>query len=78
MAWIRRTITDDRKVFHSFRHSLTDFCRAAGIPKELHFAITGHRDSDVGSSYGNGFTIAALAEAVARLSFPVPLHAKMA
>ena len=35
-------ITDPRKVFHSFRHTFKRMARDAGIPEEVHDAITGH------------------------------------
>lgn len=74
MTWVRKHIADRRKVFHSFRHYLEDLCRNAGIPKDLRYRITGHTDSDVGESYGLGFRISAVSEAVERLRFPIQLR----
>ena len=53
--YMRKTIgiTDKRKVFHSFRHTFKDACRAAGIGQEIHDALTGHADGhNEGRSYG--------------------------
>jgi len=71
--WSRYTdslgITDTRKVFHSFRHSFKDACRAARIEEELHDALTGHTSVSVGRRYGSGVPLDALAEAVAKVSY---------
>lgn len=48
-------ITSTRKVFHSFRHTFKDACRAAGIPVDIHDALTGHARSSVGDGYGLGY-----------------------
>lgn len=45
-------VTDRRMVFHSFRHSFKDYARNAGIPTEVHHAITGHSSGNVGDNYG--------------------------
>lgn len=63
-------ITDKRKVFHSFRHTFKDACRNAGIPRDVHDALTGHSDGSVGSSYGNGFSIQVLDEWTQKINFP--------
>jgi integrase len=70
--WSRYTdglgISDPRKVFHSFRHTFKDACRAARIEEELHDALTGHTSASVGRRYGNGVPLDLLAEAVAKVS----------
>jgi len=45
-------ITDDSKVFHSFRHTFKDALRAAGVPEDLNDALAGQKNSSVGRSYG--------------------------
>lgn len=45
-------IADERKVFHSFRHTFKDAGRACHIPEEVHDALTGHSGGGVGRSYG--------------------------
>ncbi|HYW91588.1 MAG TPA: site-specific integrase [Gammaproteobacteria bacterium] len=46
-------VDDTRKVFHSFRHTFKSACRRAGIPKERHDELTGHRDGTAGEEYGS-------------------------
>jgi hypothetical protein len=45
-------ITDDSKVFHSFRHTFKDALRTAGVPEDLNDALAGQKNSSVGRSYG--------------------------
>jgi integrase len=45
-------VTDDSKVFHSFRHTFKDGLRAAGVPEDLNDALAGQKNSSVGRSYG--------------------------
>lgn len=63
-------ITDPRKVFHSFRHTFKDATRAAGIEEALSDALTGHSGGGVGRTYGRGYPIDKLTEAVARIRYP--------
>ena len=72
--WVRSLgITDKRKApNHSWRHRFKDVCRAAGIPKEIHDALTGHVSGEVGDRYGSeGYPLKRLAEAVKKLPSPV-------
>lgn len=46
-------ITDEKLVFHSFRHSFKHYARSSGIPKEINDAITGHRSGDIADDYGD-------------------------
>lgn len=46
-------ITDERKVFHSFRHTFKDICRQCGIEEAVHDALTGHGKATAGRNYGN-------------------------
>ena len=63
-------VLDANKVFHSFRHTFKRMCRDAGIGEELHDALTGHSGGGVGRSYGGGFGVKALAEAMRRIEVP--------
>jgi hypothetical protein len=45
-------ITDDTKVFHSFRHSFIDALRLAGVPGEINIALVGHTDPSVHNKCG--------------------------
>lgn len=63
-------ITDSRKVFHSFRHTFKDACRAVGIEEEVHDALTGHTQPRASRRYGNGqYPLEPLFEAVGQLEF---------
>lgn len=63
-------IEDGSKVFHSFRHTFKRMARDAGVSEEVHDALTGHAGAGVGRSYGQGFGLKALAEAVGRIECP--------
>jgi integrase len=67
--WVRSLgITDKRKApNHSWRHRFKDACRAAGIAKDVHDALTGHAAADEGSSYGLGFAVRKLHKEVSRI-----------
>ena len=71
---VHAKVLDASKVFHSFRHTFKRMCRDAGIGEELHDALTGHSGGGVGRSYGGGFGLKALAEAIAKI--PVPSGAE--
>lgn len=59
------------QVFHSLRHTFKEACREAGIPEEVHDALTGHRGGGVGRSYGNKqFPLGQLVKAIRRIRFP--------
>ncbi|MCX7154818.1 MAG: DUF4160 domain-containing protein [Rhodocyclales bacterium] len=60
-------ITDTRKVFHSFRHTFKDACRAVGIEEAVHDALTGHTAVSAGRKYGNEqYPLESLFEAMER------------
>lgn len=63
-------ITDKRKVFHSLRHNFKDACRRGGIEEAVHDALTGHKNGSVGRSYGMGYQVATLAEAMKKIDYP--------
>lgn len=53
--WARKLgIGDERKVFHSFRHTFKAACRRAGIDEEKHDLLTGHQGGGIGRTYGRG------------------------
>jgi integrase len=61
-------IIDRRKVAgHSWRHRFKDQCRAAGVEKAIHDALTGHTSRDVGDGYGLGYPLPVLAAAIKKL-----------
>lgn len=63
-------ITDPRKVFHSFRHTFKDACRDAGLPEDVHDALTGHVNDSVSRGYGSGHSLKVLAQAMAKIKYP--------
>ncbi|ENO86393.1 DUF4160 domain-containing protein [Thauera linaloolentis] len=68
-GYLRRKvgIGDRRKVFHSFRHTFKDTCRAVGIEEEVHDALTGHAAPRASRRYGNEqYPLEPLFEAIAR------------
>ena len=61
----KQGITDPRKTFHSFRHTLIDDLRDAGVPDSLIKRIAGHEDGAVTFSiYGSRSPLKAMAEAL--------------
>jgi integrase len=64
-------ITDPRKTFHSFRHTLIDDLRDAGVQDSLIKRIAGHEDAAVTFSiYGSRTPLKAMAEALGRVDIP--------
>jgi len=67
-------ITDKRKVVHCFRHLFKDMCRNAGIPEDVHDALTGHAaGTSVGRSYGAGHAVERLYAEISKMKVPVDL-----
>jgi hypothetical protein len=62
-------ITDRRKVLHSSRHTVKDQLRAARVPVAIQNAILGHADGSVGESYGLGYPVSVLLEAVSKINY---------
>lgn len=63
-------LTDDRMVFHSFRHTFKDSCRAAKIEEGVQRQLMGHAKGDVADSYGSGYPMHRLVEAIQSISIP--------
>lgn len=66
-------LTDKNLVFHSFRHTFKDACREARIERDVHDKLTGHTDSSVSGSYGSGFSLSRLSEAIKKIRYGVDL-----
>jgi hypothetical protein len=67
-------ITAPAKVFHSFRHTFKRMTRDAGLPEELHDALTGHAGrGGMGRSYGKGYSLAPLIAAMDTVAAPIAL-----
>ena len=54
-------------VVHSFKHSMRDRLRSVECPKEIIDQIGGWSSSDVGESYGDGFSLINLSEWVYKI-----------
>jgi len=64
-------ITDPKLVFHSFRHSFKDHCRALLISEEVSDALSGHASGKVSRRYGGlAFPLHPLVEAVRKYRVP--------
>lgn len=61
-------ITEEGKVFHSFRHTVVDRLKQADVPKEKIAALVGHEDDSVTfGRYGKDFRPAVMLEVVSML-----------
>lgn len=72
-------VTDKRMVFHSFRHTFTDYVRRPDIPEGIQRQLVGHSSKDVHDDYGSGYNLHWLVEAmklykVPGLKLPNPGH----
>lgn len=68
--WTRSLgIRDPGLVFHSFRHTYKDRCRASAIPIDIQDAVLGHAGLTVGSRYGQGHNLATLNEHIQRIDW---------
>lgn len=55
-------VTGKRLVFHSFRHTFTDYARHAGIIEGVQRQLVGHSGDDVHDDYGSGYSLHRLVE----------------
>jgi integrase len=78
--WFLRTympqvgIDDDRKVFHSFRHTLKTALARQGVNRDISDLITGHKDQSVGGIYIGDAAITmvgAMRDAINKVAFPI-------
>lgn len=74
--WFNRTclpsvgITDERKVFHSFRHTHKTALSRAGVPRSISDDITGHEDRSIGGgTYVHETSVEAMRDALKTLHF---------
>lgn len=64
-------ITDPRKTFQSFRHTLIDDLRDAGVQDSLIKRIVGHEDGAVTFSiYGSRSPLKAMLDAIRHIAMP--------
>ena len=57
-------ITDEEKVFHSFRHSMKRACRRTSMKEEIADLLAGHAPDSIGRKYGAGAELNVLQDAV--------------
>jgi integrase len=63
-------VTDRRMVFHSFRHTFTDYVRRPDIPEGIQRQLVGHSSKDVHDDYGAGYNLHWLVEAMKLYKVP--------
>lgn len=63
-------INDPHKVFHSFRHTVKDGFRNAGVNREVYDRIQGHKGGGVSWDYGVGHELKILAKEMMKLEYP--------
>ena len=75
LQWFRRYrtrcgITGEGKVFHSFRHTVIDTLKQAGVSKDKIAALVGHEDDSITfGRYGKEFRLTVLLDVVNSLVF---------
>lgn len=68
-------IDDSRKVYHSYRHTVTQRLINMDVSKEVVGAILGHFDgSQTTGRYGDGFSLQILHDAISKLDVPIILN----
>jgi integrase len=70
-------VKSDRRVsFHSFRHTMKDMLRAAGVQESVQREILGHEDGSAAAGYGHGFTTASLKAELEKIELPFRMRAE--
>lgn len=62
-------ITDEEKVFHSFRHSMKRACRQTAMKEEIADLLAGHAPDSVGRKYGAGAALGVLRDSVNMIEY---------
>ena len=68
--WLR-SATESTKTSHSFRHSMRDRLREAGVEQEIQDVIGGWGSRSIGQKYGSGHGLTILRDALAKVATPV-------
>jgi integrase len=71
----RVIVPDTKKSFHSFRHTVTERLRHAGVEEALNDALTGHATPGQGAKYGRdrrgmAYPLSVLAASIEKLRHP--------
>lgn len=72
--WMKdqKVFTERGKVLHSFRHSMQDRLRNAGVPEEVRDRLIGWKREGTGALYGKGFSLEVLAEHMQKIVLAGP------
>jgi len=63
--WLKENgLAKEGQGLHSFRHTLVDRLRDAGVPKDVREQIGGWKSQGLSEGYGRGFSLARLREAM--------------
>jgi hypothetical protein len=62
-------ITDQEKVFYSFRHTMKRECRRRPMKEEIADLLAGHAPATIGRKYGAGAALPTLKEAVDMIDY---------
>lgn len=62
-------ITEEEKVFHSFRHAMKRACRQTSMKEEIADLLAGHAPASVGRKYGAGAALDVLQTAVNEIEY---------
>lgn len=62
-------IVDDRKTWHSFRHTFKTGLSMAGVGRDMRDQLCGHSDNSAGAAYVHGGSIEAMKSAIEKLAF---------
>ncbi|QBX37250.1 hypothetical protein E4M02_02445 [Brevundimonas sp. S30B] len=63
-------VSDSRIVFHSLRHTFKDCARNSGIEEGMQRQIMGHAGRDVADTYGSGYSLEKISNAITRYEIP--------
>ena len=58
---------DRRLSFHSFRHTMKDMLRSAGVEESVQRELLGHEDGSAAAQYGRGYSMGQLKEQLERV-----------
>lgn len=65
---VRTGVKTDRRVsFHSFRHTMKDMLRAAGVAETVQRELLGHEDGSAAAQYGRGYSLDHLRQELERI-----------
>jgi integrase len=63
----KEAVSADGLMFHSFRHTVKDALRAAGVDERVQDALIGHETDHVSSQYGEGYQVPRLFAEISKM-----------